>query len=330
MAVFKIHIVAQLFFVFYFSLSCACDAWGQSIVENTLNDELMVTSSNDNYMPPFEDCYFTNGLKVKFSRATKSHLLRRNAKSGRPLKSIVRVGIAHEIYTPKNTTERDPHSYNRPYAGYLYSNFTVDTFWEGQKSLRLAINAGIIGPLAGGGRVQAGWHKLIKQEQPVGWENQIGNVIVINFRITYRRAWTLSQRFDVISAAGAEMGTGFNNLYSGVTVRTGEIRTIDRSAVTGSILDADSDSVFHEKEWYLLFGVKSSFVVHNALIEGNLFQPSTSRYTNAADLYLLDIRAGFAYSINVFTWKVTMHRLSPEVAGGGSHTYASLEMAMRF
>jgi len=38
---------------------------------------------------------------------------------------------------------------------------------------------------------------------------------------------------------------------------------------------------------------------------------------------------GWEYQ-TIFTWKVTMHRLSPEVAGDGNHNYGSLEMAVRF
>ena len=105
---------------------------------------------------------------------------------------------------------------------------------------------------------------------------------------------------------------------------------MDRSAITGSLADKNSVSHYHENEWYLLFGVKNSFVIHNTLIEGNLFRPSANAHTEASESYLLDVTAGFAYSTKAVTWKATMHRLSPEVVDGGNHTYASLEMAVRF
>ncbi|WP_158278657.1 lipid A deacylase LpxR family protein [Rhodohalobacter mucosus] len=305
-------------------------AMGQHAIKKPLKNELRVTSVNDNYAPPFRDRYFTNGLSITYSRATEGTFLEKITKSEETAKSIIRIGISHEIYTPENISETNPLSNDRPYAGYLFTNITVNTFWESKNSLRLALHTGIIGPLAAGGSVQAWWHKLINQEQPQGWESQIGNEPVINFGLTYGRSWTLSQKFDVISTAGAETGTGFNNLYAGVTVRAGEIRPMDRSAITASMPETGTMPDFRKNEWYLLFGIKNTFVIHNTLIEGNLFRPSKNGHTQSAEFYLFDIITGFAYSTNAVTWKATVHRLSPELAGGGNHTFASLEMAVRF
>jgi hypothetical protein len=330
MAASKKYIAAQFFFLGFFSLLFAHVVWGQSAAKKPFLNELSITSINDNYAPPFKDRYFSNGFNITFSRAIQGRFLRKKTESGLSEKSIIRFGIAHEIYTPKNITERNPLSYDRPYAGYLFAKFSVDSFWESRNGLRLAFIAGIIGPKAGGGRVQSWWHSLFSLKKPEGWENQISNVPVFNLGLMHQRSWLQFQRFDVISTTGAEVGTGFNNLSAGALVRTGDIKPIDHSAITASMPGGGTASGNQENEWYFFLGAKNSFVLHNTLIEGNLFHPSKSGFTESAEFYLLTLSAGFAHSTSAFTVKATMNRLSPEVVGGDNHTYASLEMAVRF
>jgi len=324
------HKATQLFYVVVLSLPLACVVRGQPIFDKGLKNEISITSFNDDFVPPFGDRYFTNGLNITYSRAMKGLFLWRNIISDKKAKAIIRFTIAQEIFTPKNITERNTSAYDRPYAGYLFTNISIDTFWESKTSLQLLLTAGIIGPKAGGRKVQVWWHKLINYSQPEGWETQIDNLPVINLGIKYRRSWLKSNYFEALSTIGAEAGTGFNNLYTGAMVRAGGIKPMDYSAISASRLGGGivSDSV--EKEWFLFLGLTNNFVIHNTLIEGGLFNPAKNEHTETAEFYLITIKTGIAYSTTVFTWKATVHQLSPEVAGGENHRYASLKTVVRF
>lgn len=324
------YIAAQLLFVLIPGLFLTQVVIGQPTTKSSLKNELSITSINDSYVPPFGDRYFTNGINITFSRIIRGRFLWKTFIDGQPTKSIIRYGIAHEIYTPKNITEHNPIAFDRPYAGFLFSNFTVDTFWMSRHNLQLSLIVGLIGPKTRAGELQRWWHKLINYTQPEGWNNQIGNEPVVNFGFQYRRTLLLFQQIDMISTIGAEAGTGFNKLYTGATVRTGDFNPIDQSVVTASRLGDGAVSNDNGSEWFLFLGINHSFVLHNTLIEGNLFHPAKSGYIEQANFYLLALHTGFAYSTQIFTWKATLYRLSPEVADGDSHSYASLKMAVRF
>ena len=156
----------------------------------------------------------------------------------------------------------------------------------------------------------------------------------LNVELKYLRSWLFSNRFEILSNTGFQAGTSFNNLYTGTTVRTGKILVFDHSALTGSRLNKNSTlqagSQYNDNEWFLFLGFNYTFVLHNSLIEGGLLDPLKSKHTEDAESFFATMKAGIAFSTPIHTCKVTTHWLSPEVVGGKSHNYASIDISVRF
>lgn len=85
-----------------------------------------------------------------------------------------RIGfnISQQIYTPADTSLVIPDPHDRPYAGLLLGNFSLLSDTTDSRSV-LTVSAGVVGPASAAEQVQNGFHDLIGQSHPKGWNSQI-------------------------------------------------------------------------------------------------------------------------------------------------------------
>ena len=291
-----------------------------------------ITSENDNYVWPYHDHYFTNGLRIGYSYLLSSSKGKSSIQHSK--KTIINFKIGQDIYTPHDIRQSDMRTFDRPYASYLFFRSGVSTFPHRNSNLTFDVDIGWIGPGAGGEQVQSWWHRFIRYTQPQGWKYQISNEPVINFRSTYRQAWSVLSWADLLTFTGVQAGTAFNKLSQGMMARAGKINTIDNSAVTDSKLhDAYPQKDTFQgnvREWFAFYGINTTWVLHNTLIEGSLFYASQSMHTEETVPLLLTQKAGLVYSDWFTTVKLTMYALSSEVVRGKKHQYLSIDLAFRF
>ena len=323
------HIRVRQFLLIATFLIIAVNAFGQSNPGKAYEHELRATSVNDSYFGLKQDYYYTNGLKIAYSRLLDKGFSFLGLLPENEFKSIFGIKIAHQIYTPRFIKETDTEQIDRPYAGYFYLQATSNSFWHGRNNLSAALTLGIIGPATGAEQIQTQWHKWFDLARPRGWKFQIDNEPVINIDVRYRRAWFLGSNADIISHAGFRAGTAFNNISAGATLRLGSINPIDHSAMFDSQL-GKVQNIEQKNEWFIFLGWKNKLVFHNTLIDGGLISPSESTLNRESESYLSTIEWGGAYSISRLTWKLVMSRLSPEVPGGENHILVSFDMALRF
>ena len=309
-------------------------AHGQVPEQKYYHQAIHITSENDNYGWLYHDRYFTNGLHIGYSYLQSSHSSQRKSSVQYPKKTIIHFTVGQDIYTPHDIRQSDVRAFDRPYASYLFFRSGISTFPHRSSNLTFNVDIGWIGPGAGGAQVQSWWHKVIRSTQPQGWEYQISNEPVINFRATYLYAWPVLSWTDLLTHTGVQAGTAFNKLSQGMMARAGKIHTLDNSAVADSKLQAGhpQKNTFqgNGREWFAFYSINTTWVLHNTLIEGSLFYSSQSVHTEETVPFLLTQKAGLVYSDWLTTLKLTMHVLNAEVVGGKKHQYLSIELAFRF
>jgi len=300
-----------------------------------MTQAVRVTSENDNYIWPFHDRYFTNGLRLSYSQIQKKPwIVPRKQHQNSFHKTILHFQLAQEIYTPDNIKKSDLIEFDRPYAGYLYVQAKASTFWGRSSNLQLGIDVGIIGPWAGGYAVQRWWHQLIQYTQPRGWQYQINNEPVINLNLGYQKAWKVFSSTDVLTCSQLRAGTSFNSLSGGIKVRIGKLNPIDNSAIAESRVNTrfslQQMAKDHHQEWFVFYGLDGMLVWHNTLIEGSLLSVFESLHIEKANPYVLTQNAGLVYSTLSTTIQLTLYALSPEVKGGKNHHYLRIDFVYRF
>ena len=133
------------------------------------------------------------------------------------------LSFNQDMYTPTNTKLTTVDSTDRPYAGQLYLTYTKysNKFIEGKK-LTSSIYFGVQGPAALAGKSQNFVHSNIKNDSVYGWDNQLGNGLILDYQIQYMGLIPLSSHITELHYFGnIRLGTLNNNAVVGFRFKFG-------------------------------------------------------------------------------------------------------------
>ncbi|MFV0455966.1 MAG: lipid A deacylase LpxR family protein [Pseudomonas sp.] len=235
------------------------------------------------------DGHYTNGFELMRSfRPEVDHWSRRfaGAMPGWASDEIDNVSyrFGHQIYTPNEIETADLIEDDRPYAGLLFAGVSMfsDLAYEGwRETSGLHLDVGLVGPGAGGKKIQRGVHKITGSDEPRGWNNQLRNEPFVN--IGYQKRWWLQQRFAGLELEyGPSLGGSLGNLYTygsaGLGLRIGQ--GLARSFSIPAVAPAQGGSMYFEQgggfAWSLFANLEGRYMAHNMLLEGNTFKDSHS------------------------------------------------------
>jgi lipid A 3-O-deacylase len=136
-----------------------------------------------------------------------------------------RLSIGHNIYTPADIENPAFPPDDRPYAAWLYSQFSTGTLHP-QGADRVRVGLGIVGPAALGRPIQKYAHELIDSPVPVGWDTQLRNEPTL--QLGYDRMRRFLDRakpeqfgFDLSWLAGITAGNAHSHATLGGFMRLG-------------------------------------------------------------------------------------------------------------
>ncbi len=207
-----------------------------------------------------------------------------------PVTSVTRrigVSFGQNIYTPQDTSTSRPIFNDRPYAGWLYGSFALQSTYKRHNDKTnddepvrldtLQLDLGLVGPAAGGEFVQNNFHTLIGVDKAMGWANQLYNEPTIG--LTFERRWRTGRQtlfdepkleWDFIPSIGGTLGNASTYAQVGGFLRIGKELRNDfgppraRPALPGS--EGFTGECFG---WYLFFGVSGEAVARNMFLDGN-------------------------------------------------------------
>lgn len=141
--------------------------------------------------------------------------------SGDNKQKFISYSFSHRIFTPGDTQTTTLIKGDIPYSGMLFATVTAGA-QDDKKMHAISLHVGVAGPAALGRQVQNGFHKVIGSDRVNGWDNQIGNEVLVNLNYEHRRrlaAFNFGSglRADVLGQAGATAG----NLISMATLGIG-------------------------------------------------------------------------------------------------------------
>ena len=213
--------------------------------------QITLTTENDFYAPKNKDRNYSNGAQITYSTEG------------------VDWKVIHNLYTPQDIEQKELIENDRPYAALLA--LSRDRIVDDGVNRRLfGITAGVIGPSACGEEVQTQVHKVVGTRTPLGWDNQLSDEPVLNFR--YEQDKYLSSEYFVIGR-GYRLDAG--NLLTAASFHipfrfgynAGQYRE-KRVIIEG----------LGHKDWS--FGVEADFAVkfigRDLTLDGNTFRDSHS------------------------------------------------------
>jgi lipid A 3-O-deacylase len=207
-----------------------------------------------------------------------------------PVTSVTRrvgISIGQNIYTPQDTSTSVPIRNDRPYAGWLYASFALQSTYKrvDPKSAEnvpvrldtLQLDLGLIGPAAGGEFVQNNFHRLIGVAPANGWANQLHNEPTID--LTFERRWRTNHgvvldepklEYDFVPRLGATIGNVATYAGAGGTLRIGkELRKDFGPSRARPALPGSEGFVGEGFGWYFFVGAGGEAWARNIFLDGN-------------------------------------------------------------
>lgn len=275
----------------------------------TLENDLFGSGSDRHYTSGFQLSYISDTYHPKWIDSVAA--LVPFYRSSENMRFGVAIGQA--IFTPSNISEEKLIESDRPYAGWLYSTFSLTSDGRSGSSdspqlFRYAnavdITLGIVGPSAGAEETQKTVHKWVNTTEPKGWDNQLKDEF--GFNIAYTRLWQypLSKYVDITPQFGFSVGNIYTFASTGVMLRFGYPLGKDfgppliRPSSVGS-------SYFKPKtsfEWYTFAGFSGRYVGRNIFLDGN-----TDKNSHSVDKkrWVGDLQAGIVVNFGNLQMGVT-------------------------
>jgi len=311
-------------------------------------------TENDIFVPgEHTDEHYTNGLRLLALRRPgkgpgwAQGLADRLSKKLCPkTKTLNTVGFAigQSIYTPDDITIPTFIPADRPYAGYLYGSLLVQVT-DGFRQHAFELQFGLVGPNSGAEWTQTQFHKVINDDQPMGWDFQLPNEPTIELTYRFSRRFG-GQNLDFVPHAGGSLGTVMVMADAGFTARAGfnisgfplpdvpnTIAPKDVRADPAALADFQPEIAKKDRpDWeaYVFAGAEGRAVAHNIFLDGTVF--SNSHSVDKED-FVYDLRAGFSIRYKSFRLNYTFIRRSREFSpprgrGDGIHEYGSISLGV--
>lgn len=186
--------------------------------------------------------------------------------------------LGQNMYTPNDISVDQPITNDRPYAGSLYVSLNGTKYWEDRNIYHnLEVAVGTVGDYSFGDSTQRGIHKLTGSREPMGWEYQTDDMLLLqaamdlfgeNFSTKYVNSRTYLS--GDVGTIRAHLGFGLN-IMAGYNIP---------KALNKPISSKTSNFSF-----YVFGDALERHIFYNKLLE--------SDYTNIKkENAVLDIRAG--------------------------------------
>ena len=172
------------------------------------------------------------------------------------------VAIEHIGFTPSNFVSPDIQTGDRPFAAAIYfKSFATSIDTLKKRILSQSFSIGFIGPGAFGKEMQTEIHKLTGNKTPGGWDNQIQNDLVLNFKFDYeKQLFSYNELFSLQSVTAFQVGTLFTNASVGINTTFG-------------LLDQHFSESRHSSDFRLFAYAQPivSYIGYDATLQGGIF-----------------------------------------------------------
>lgn len=274
--------------------------------------EVAIISDNDLYTSPVNDQYYTNGIEFIYRYLG-------TPKSEKVAKKITEFRLSQYMYNPQSPKAADINIHDRPFAGYLFAQAGINTFYNNESVLKLYAQGGIVGPESGAEAVQKALHTVLQYSKVEGWQYQITTTPAVQLGAFYSHK-IFSERYhekvDFHLQAEATVGTIWDNVTIGALSRIslkGALKNISSSAMYNATLEADRETYKGRRELFIFLNPKLQYMAFDATIEGSPFNDK-SPVTFPLLPFRFNAEAGVKYGRNKWNYAFVFNYRGKELS----------------
>ena len=280
------------------------------------------------------DRSYTNGSRIDFFQTSKikrrSFLYKLVPKAGPSSKNISGWSIAQIMITPDDisVTEYQPNDYS--YSGALFVSRSFYSYNPIKKfCFQTEALVGIRGRQAMARQTQTWIHKMINNDPPMGWDNQLGTQALVNLTFTAEKnLLTWKNVVELNAGVQGRVGSLMDAVLVYPVLRIGKMSPYFNGYIDqfGSYQDRGKR---RRMQYYLIFKPTSSFVAYNALLRGTRTNGSGDNLqTDEMPLAhkVLDLQGGIVIAYGNFSASYLLTRSSTYDKGLYEHRFGTLEL----
>jgi hypothetical protein len=289
--------------------------------------EIGVLSDNDAYLFMAIDQYYTSGMEFYFRYVPRKY-------NNKLYSKIIEFRVGQKIYNPFQAYVPWVERMDRPFAGYLFMEAAISRFYGNESMFKTALQIGVLGPSSKAKEIQSFFHRTFNLYEIEGWQYQVHDAFGINLNLEYLKSinYFFKDKMDLNFYTELRGGTINNDASVGLLTRASiyKLQPIYHSNCTGSSISRKKD-ISNEKELYLYFSPKLSYIFYDATFQGSLFSDSSPVTYVARPLRLyLELGISGSYKNLNAGYSVIFHTKEVKNDLVKNHIYASLFMGYRF
>ena len=244
------------------------------------------------------------------------------------------LAFGQNIFTPDDTTRRNPDPLDRPYAGWLYGTISLASYTATAYG-SIELQLGVVGPSALGEQVQNNVHDLLNIDRAYGWNYQLKDEPGVNLILSRQWRYNSDPVWDdvavgIVPSVTASLGNVQTYASAGLMIRAGNDLTADfgpprmRPSVSGSAFYVPD----RRWGWYVFAGFDARAVAHDIFLDGNTWRDS--RHVDKENL-VGEATAGFALFTPVGRVTLTYAARTREfTAQRETAQFGSISLSMQF
>ncbi|WP_294823489.1 lipid A deacylase LpxR family protein [uncultured Flavobacterium sp.] len=273
--------------------------------------EIGIISDNDLYSSPINDQYYTNGIEFFYRYLGKRS-------DDKVAKKITEFRVGQYIYNPQSVRADDINVNDRPFAGYLFAEAGINTFYANESVFKVSLQAGVVGPESRAEQVQEGLHKLFGYPAVKGWQHQVTTIPAVQLQAMYSRK-ILSQRYsekiDFHLQGEINAGTIWTSISVGPSARIslrGILVPMHESALHGAALNTEKH-YNNRRDLFLYLNPNVQYMHRDATIEGSPFN-NDSPVTFPLIPFRFNADAGIKYQRGHWNFSYSVHYRGKELS----------------
>lgn len=275
------------------------------------------------------DRYYTQGVRLELILNPLKHnpLTKLLFRVNKEACNYYGLAFERDGFTPRSIRHDSIFYGERPYAGISFlSSFLISVDKSNSQRLSSYLNLGVIGPYSKGAEEQMYIHRKLKNIQPLGWQYQIANDVIINYNIQYEKGLVLKKNVEFIGMLEARAGTLYDDAAIGGTLRFGKFQGyFDDLGVTKNSSNKKFRCYFFLKENVRAVG-------YNATMQGGVFNKGSVYTIDVGDISRVvgTAYAGFVIAYKRVSIEYSKAYITPEFYGGLSHGWGHCYITVCF
>lgn len=303
------------------ALLCSVLMWGQKPAE------IGLITDNDLYSSPINDQYYTAGLEIFYRYLG-------NSQNEKVAKKITEFRLGQYIYNPQSVRANEINVNDRPFAGYLFAEAGINTFYTDESIFKLTFQGGVVGPESGAEEVQRGLHQMVGYPTVRGWQYQITTTVAVQAAAFYSKkifAERYKEKVDFHIQGEINLGTIWNTANIGAMSRISFKRPLQamyNSSLHGAVLNHNKEAYKEQREFFLYINPMVQYMQYDATIQGSHFN-TTSPVTFPLIPFRFNAEVGVKYRYNNWNYSYSVNYRGKELSNNviTAFYYGSIQLS---